>query len=468
MKVPVSSLIHHPLNEKIYTLSDIDELSESIKQLGLLQPLSINSKNEIISGNRRFSAIVKLGWKNVEVERISISKKDEPLYLVHYNSQRKKNVKELLNEYDILKDYYKKNKLNEKGNTLRRKISSDIKLTDGQLARLLFIRKHRPDFIDLIDSDVMSIGQAYLQCSRQNKESISINSNGNDFKSNFKFDKSNFQFYKKSSKDMTEIPDGSISTIFCSPPYPKSIRKYTQKDILGNEKTIDEYLENMSNHFNDCYRVISEKGSMYINIGDVYVDGCLQLVPQKLIIKILEKKNWILKSEIIWKRSNAKPYSSKINRPSPVYEYIFHLVKSKKYNYESLLMPISNNTKSSFAPRHRNKNSNYGVQSIYVPNPDGKNLPNYWDEETIVTAVANQKHNNGIEHPAMYPISLPVIPIINTCVMPFLKNTKPENICSVVLDIFSGSQSTYKAVQNINKMFQTNLKYIGYDIKKYF
>ena len=44
MKVKVSSLKHHPKNKEIYTLSSIEELMESISEVGLLQPLIIDSK----------------------------------------------------------------------------------------------------------------------------------------------------------------------------------------------------------------------------------------------------------------------------------------------------------------------------------------------------------------------------------------------------------------------------------------
>ena len=41
---------------------------ESISEVGLLQPLIIDSRNQVISGNRRFESIKRLGWKEVEVE----------------------------------------------------------------------------------------------------------------------------------------------------------------------------------------------------------------------------------------------------------------------------------------------------------------------------------------------------------------------------------------------------------------
>ena len=49
MKVKVSLLNHHPKNKEIYTLSSIDELMESISEFGLLQPLIIDSRNQVIN-----------------------------------------------------------------------------------------------------------------------------------------------------------------------------------------------------------------------------------------------------------------------------------------------------------------------------------------------------------------------------------------------------------------------------------
>ena len=50
MKVKVSSLKHHPKNKEIYDLSSIDELMKSISEVGLLQPLTIDTFNQVISG----------------------------------------------------------------------------------------------------------------------------------------------------------------------------------------------------------------------------------------------------------------------------------------------------------------------------------------------------------------------------------------------------------------------------------
>ena len=79
MKVKVSSLTHHPKNKEIYDLSSIEELMESISEVGLLQSLIIDQHQQIISGNRRFESIKRLGWKEVEVEVKEVKKGEEEL-----------------------------------------------------------------------------------------------------------------------------------------------------------------------------------------------------------------------------------------------------------------------------------------------------------------------------------------------------------------------------------------------------
>ena len=74
MKTAVKLLKPHPLNAEIYQLSGIEDLAESIEQVGLLEPLVVNTENQVISGHRRLRAIKQLKWKSVEV----IVRKDIP------------------------------------------------------------------------------------------------------------------------------------------------------------------------------------------------------------------------------------------------------------------------------------------------------------------------------------------------------------------------------------------------------
>ena len=95
MKKSVVEITPHPLNGTIYDLSNIDDLVFSIEEKGLLQPLILNQRNQILSGHRRFTAIKELGWTEVECEIVETkSQEEESELLVHHNKQRVKTWKE--------------------------------------------------------------------------------------------------------------------------------------------------------------------------------------------------------------------------------------------------------------------------------------------------------------------------------------------------------------------------------------
>ena len=213
MKVKVSKLKHHPLNEKIYSLSGIESLMESIKQVGLLEPPTIDQKFQVVSGNRRLETIKRLGWKEIDVHQIYVKKGEEVITLIHFNRQRIKTIQEQLNEYFELEKYHK-NKGVEKGKRVRKIVSDEIKITDGQLARIIYIYKRNPEYIKLVDQGILSVNQAYLTLRRVEEELKSKL----DLKSYSKFQipskRNEFTFHKKSSDKLLEIKNESIQCIF--------------------------------------------------------------------------------------------------------------------------------------------------------------------------------------------------------------------------------------------------------------
>lgn len=46
-------------------LGDINSLKDSLKRYGLLNPITIDSKNRLIAGERRLEAAKALGWTNI-------------------------------------------------------------------------------------------------------------------------------------------------------------------------------------------------------------------------------------------------------------------------------------------------------------------------------------------------------------------------------------------------------------------
>jgi hypothetical protein len=171
MKISVTSLKHHPRNVEIYTLSNIDDLVQSIGDVGLLSPLVIDKKNQVISGNRRLSAIRELGWKKVDVNVADVNDDEVVPLLIHHNKQRVKSTREILNEYFALEKIHGKGQgrrtdldtsgKSGKGEVTRDIISEKLGLSSSQMSRLLFIEKKNSDFITLIDDGILTVNKAY-------------------------------------------------------------------------------------------------------------------------------------------------------------------------------------------------------------------------------------------------------------------------------------------------------------------
>ena len=455
MKVKVSTLTHHPKNREIYDLSSIDELMLSISEVGLLQSLTIDTHNQVISGNRRFESIKRLGWNEVEVIVLEVKEEEEELLLIHFNKQRIKSFKELINEYLSLNRIYRKGQgkrtdltsVKSNRSSSRDVISSEMGISSSQLQRLVYIHRNRPDYIELLDKGILTVNQSYLQIQREEKERESRSSSisGNSDKSK---QKSNWRFYQKSSDNMSELNDGEVQTIFTSPPYWNK-RTYSEENGLGNEKTSKEFVINLSEHLRDCKRVLNDRGSFFLNLGDSFYNGNLQNVPHRVILK-LQGQGWILRNTIIWSKTNPKPSSSKSNL-TPSYEFIFHLVKSMEYDYYPTPNKLSDKTKPSLPPRHRSVNGDYSKSvSPYLPNVNGKNMGDYWNEDIVRTSVANQKLNIEGEHPAPFPEEIITLPILQS-----------SEGFELVLDLFMGSGTVGRVCDKLGRSF------VGYDLKMF-
>ncbi|MFM7720721.1 MAG: phage integrase SAM-like domain-containing protein, partial [Sediminibacterium sp.] len=105
-------------------------------------------RQEIARGNRRYEAVRKLKWKEIDVHQIFVKKGDEVLTLIHFNRQRIKSNQELLNEYFELESYHKKNGI-KKGQKIRNVVTNEMNSKDGLLARLLYIHKRNQKYIEL-------------------------------------------------------------------------------------------------------------------------------------------------------------------------------------------------------------------------------------------------------------------------------------------------------------------------------
>lgn len=79
-EIEISKIKPYEKNAKKHDKTQIENVAESIKQFGMVQPLVLDSKNEIIIGHCRFEACKKLGYKTVpcvmanDLDRVQVEK----------------------------------------------------------------------------------------------------------------------------------------------------------------------------------------------------------------------------------------------------------------------------------------------------------------------------------------------------------------------------------------------------------
>lgn len=80
-------------------LGNLDDLKESLKLYGLMNPITINKRYELIAGERRLQAAKQLGWTNINANIIDNLSEVETLEMeLEENNQRKEFTDEELME----------------------------------------------------------------------------------------------------------------------------------------------------------------------------------------------------------------------------------------------------------------------------------------------------------------------------------------------------------------------------------
>lgn len=94
--VPIKDLKHAKFNPAT-RIANVNGLAKSIEAVGLLDPIKISDKNEIVDGHRRVAACKKLKWSDIDC--IVLKGELAELYS-HINWQAKKlSGNETLNVY---------------------------------------------------------------------------------------------------------------------------------------------------------------------------------------------------------------------------------------------------------------------------------------------------------------------------------------------------------------------------------
>ena len=161
------------------------------------------------------------------------------------------------------------------------------------------------------------------------------------------------------------LPTNTFHCVVTSPPY-FWLRDYGIDGQLGQEDTVDKYVVSISQVMDEVFRVLKKDGTLFLNLGDTYYSGKGESqgadpksskrrfglravdksgglgiglrpktaigIPWRVAIE-MSKRNWILRSPIVWHRKHALPEAVK-DRPRRSYEYVFMFVKDRKYYFD--------------------------------------------------------------------------------------------------------------------------------------
>lgn len=166
-ELDINSLV--PSKNNFYGIREVKELMESIKEIGLMHNLVVKKKDnetyEIISGERRYTALKELGYTKVPCQVKEISDLDAELMLIQANAeQRELTPLEKMEGIKRLKAIYEQKRANgEKisGKT-RDLIGKDLGLSGVQVGRYQKVDKDLiPEIKEKLDKDEITLTQAH-------------------------------------------------------------------------------------------------------------------------------------------------------------------------------------------------------------------------------------------------------------------------------------------------------------------
>ena len=255
-----------------------------------------------------------------------------------------------------------------------------------------------------------------------------------------------------------------------SPPY-YGLRNYGGEDKqIGMEQTPEEYIEQLVDVFRSVRDVLTDDGTLWLNIGDTYYnyrsDGNypkqtvsrtkqdlpdfspvrgnkLHNLKSKDLIGIpwmlafaLRADGWWLRQDIIWNKPNPMPESVK-DRCTKSHEYIFLLSKSKQYFYdnEAIKEPVKQDwgERDRTSGKYHNPGTGLQPHSGLTKSYDRKNKRSVW-------TVTNKPYKGA--HFACFPPDL-----IEPCILA----GSEEN--DIVLDPFMGSGTTAMVAKKHNRNY---------------
>lgn len=438
---------------KVYNLPEnYQAIKENIKEMGIITPLIVNSNNMVIvSGNLRHSISIELGIPLIPAYFVDIQD-DLQLVSLSSNIHRVKSTMEKYREMKLYKTLFgirkghrtdlnpDLQKLKEERDVFLSSMSRDTRDKLTSIANT-YEEIYGNSSIELekvfskIDSGIITLNKAHIKSNYLKVKSKCIQEiSGGDYVS------TTSTIYNKSSEVLSELEDESINVICTSPPYWAMKVYQLDANQLGQEPTVEEYIDNLKKHYLEAYRVLKNDGSVWVNINDCCKDGEYQLVPQRFVL-MMQSIGFILNDEFQWLKQNPRPTGGK--RSIRRHEPIFHFVKSKNFYYNEEWLKDSEDQNNSFS---------IGTTQVCPKLTSSLDFMG----GVLKTGVASTRElkkkceERGVilDHQATFPMDVPMICLKLT--------SKPYDR---VLDIFNGTAMTGQATMELGE----GREYIGYE-----
>lgn len=236
------------------------------------------------------------------------------------------------------------------------------------------------------------------------------------------------RIYFKSSESMSEIEDGEVQVVVTSPPY-WGLRDYGVSNQIGFKETYSEYLTRLEKVWAECYRILRDDGTLWININKRLINGNILLFPID-IAKSCTRIGFKLQDIVIWFRAISVGGTGKLNFFD---RYEFILMFSKKEAFK-------------FYPKR--------IKTTDFLNEEKGEFINVWKLYRRIGNLSGEfgaKTKLAIKHTAMFPEEL-----VKRVVL--LSSDEGDT----VLDPFLGSGTTIAVTENLRRSG------IGYEINEAF
>ncbi len=258
----------------------------------------------------------------------------------------------------------------------------------------------------------------------------------------------NHQIYCQTNEDLSFLTNNGIQTVITSPPYFGRQAEYKEAEknlagvIHGNEKTVEEYIDNEVKIYRQLKTKLKKDGSLFVIIGDAFRgdDNC---IPERLVTAMLND-GWHCPSRMLWAKANQKP--QKISgRLQPAGEHILHFTLTKKFKWREFLQwtdePVTLGKTNGDDFADGVKRPGYYLKRPY------KRFRTFIEEQNFVGVlkqncfnVEEVKEFGKPEHPCPYPINLAMFLMLLT--------TEIGDVCA---DVYGGIGSLSHAAKVLHR-----------------